>query len=199
MIGKPASPASFHSGPLGIILQRMRSAIRNGEIIREEEAVLPVTYREVQYSFSVYEALRITGGHIVHLDDHLRRLEESCRSIKLEHPFTDEMIGSSINALIRADGIVDATARILVVGGPAPLFFVTYSSLLSYPSKSAIILILLNPYLSISLSVRGSIIFTASSTRPYFPLAFSYAVLGSSPFFMKSVIFPRETNSYPII
>ena len=135
MIGKPASPASFHSGPLGIILQRMRSAIRNGEIIREEEAVLPVTYREVQYSFSVYEALRITGGHIVHLDDHLRRLEESCRSIKLEHPFTDEMIGSSINALIRADGIVDATARILVVGGPAPLFFVTYSSLLSYPDS----------------------------------------------------------------
>ena len=113
----------------------MRSAIRNGEIIREEEAVLPVTYREVQYSFSVYEALRITGGHIVHLDDHLRRLEESCRSIKLEHPFTDEMIGSSINALIRADGIVDATARILVVGGPAPLFFVTYSSLLSYPDS----------------------------------------------------------------
>lgn len=113
----------------------MRSAIRNGELISEDQAVLPVTYREVQYSFSVYEALRITDGHIVHLDDHLRRLRESCFDISLVHPFSDELIQSSLDALIARDSIKDATARILVVGGPSPLLFITYTDLLTYPES----------------------------------------------------------------
>ena len=113
----------------------MRSAIKNGEIIREDEAVLPVTYREVQFSFSVYEALRITDGHIVHMDEHLKRLGESCAEINLVHPFSDELIMSSVEALIKHDDIENATARILLVGGPSPLFFVTYSDLLTYPES----------------------------------------------------------------
>lgn len=114
---------------------KKRSAIKNGEIIREEEAVLPVSYKEVQYSFSIYEALRIIGGHIVHLDDHLKRLHFSAEAIGLINPYSDELISSSLDALIETDGIVDATARILVVGGPAPLLFITYTDLLSYPDS----------------------------------------------------------------
>ena len=112
-----------------------RSAIRNGKIVRECEAVLPVAYREVQYSFSVYEALRIIKGHVVHLDDHLRRLAMSCSAIHLIHPFDDQVISSSIEALIKADGIQNATMRILIVGGDKPLFFITYTDLLSYPDS----------------------------------------------------------------
>ncbi len=113
----------------------MRSAVRNGVLITEDQAVLPVTYREVQYSFSVYEALRITEGHVVHLPDHLMRLRESCLAIHLVHPFSDEMIQASLEALIKADSISDATARILVVGGPEPVFFITYTDLLTYPES----------------------------------------------------------------
>lgn len=104
----------------------MRSAIRNTELIREDEAVLPVVSREVQYSFSVYEALRITDGHVVHLDDHLKRLAASCDDIGLVHHFSDDDIEKSLNKLIAADGISNATARIFVVGGPSPLLFITY-------------------------------------------------------------------------
>ena len=103
--------------------------------MKESEAVLPVTYREVQYSFSVYEALRVLKGHVVHLDDHLRRLAFSCGAIHLSHPFDDGMIASSIEALIKADSIEDATMRILIVGGNQPLFFITYTDLLSYPES----------------------------------------------------------------
>ncbi len=113
----------------------MRSAIRNGELVREDQAVLPVTYREVQYSYSVYEALRITDSHVVHLDDHLKRLKESCRAILLSHPFSDDLIASSLHALIEKDGIANATARILIVGGKSPLFFITYTDLLTYPES----------------------------------------------------------------
>ena len=113
----------------------MRSAIRNTELIREDEAVLPVVSREVQYSFSVYEALRITNGHVVHLDDHLRRLASSCRDIGLVHHFSDDDIERSLDKLIAADSITDATARIFIVGGPSPLLFITYTDLLTYPDS----------------------------------------------------------------
>ena len=40
-------------------------------------------------------------------------------------------------------------------------------------------------------SLRGSISFTASATRPYCPDAFSTAVTASSPALMKSIILPK--------
>ncbi len=112
-----------------------KSAIKNGIVVKESEAVLPVTYREMQYSFSVYEALRVLGGHIVHLDDHLKRLAFSCAAINLTHPFSDKMIKDSLESLIEADGIGDASVRILIVGGPDPKLFITYTELLSYPES----------------------------------------------------------------
>ena len=121
--------------PLLPIIRGMRSAIRNNEIIREDEAVLPVVSREVQYSFSVYEALRVINGHVVHLDDHLHRLAVSCRDIGLVHPFSDQDISGSLDRLIAHDGIRDASVRIFIVGGPHPLLFITYSDLLSYPGS----------------------------------------------------------------
>lgn len=113
----------------------MRNAVKNGKIIPESEAVLPVTLREVQQSFSVYEALRITDGHAVHMDDHMRRLEESCALIGLVSPFSDEEIAQGLDALIEHDRIRNATARILLVGGPFAMYFITYSDLLTYPES----------------------------------------------------------------
>ena len=113
----------------------MRSAIRNGKLVDESMAVLPVTYREVQYSFSVYESVRVEDGRPVHLSDHLERLKASCSMIKLTHPFTDEIITSSLHALIEHDKIVYAPCRILIVGGPEPLFFITYTEPESFPES----------------------------------------------------------------
>lgn len=113
----------------------MRNAIRNGEIIKEEEAVVPITARAIQYSFSIYEALRIIKGHIVHLDDHLARLKSSAAAIHLEIPFSDDNIERWIDKLIANDNICDATARILVIGGDYPALFITYQDLISYPDS----------------------------------------------------------------
>ena len=112
-----------------------RSAIKNGVVIPERDAVMPVTLKAVQYSFSIYEALRVLHGEVVHLADHLERLRASASAIDLVHPFTDQIIEDSINALIKADSIEDATMRILVVGGDEPLLFITYHELLSYPDS----------------------------------------------------------------
>lgn len=108
-----------------------RHAIENGSLIPETEARVPVTLREVQSNFSVYEALRVVRRHIVHLDDHLARLEYSASQIGLVLPRCPWQ--EWIDRLIEADGLVDATMRILVYGGPSPMVFITWQELLSYP------------------------------------------------------------------
>lgn len=126
---------SFRLLHLRVLSQVMRSAIRNGKLVDESMAVLPVAYREVQYSFSVYESVRVENGRPVHLSDHLERLKASCRMINLEHPFTDDVITSSLESLIEHDNIVYAPCRILIVGGPEPLFFITYTAPESFPES----------------------------------------------------------------
>ena len=87
-----------------------KHAIRNGLLIPEEEAVMPITVREVQQNFSVYEALRLVDGHVVHLDDHIRRLEASASMIGLRLPSAPWQ--DWIDLLCKGDGLDEATLRI---------------------------------------------------------------------------------------
>ncbi|HKL59366.1 MAG TPA: aminotransferase class IV [Sphaerochaeta sp.] len=110
-------------------------ALRNGKIILEEEACLPITNREVQFGFSTYESLRVIEAHPVHLEDHLIRLENSCKGIGLVHPFSQEDLSSWVHELIRVDMLEEASVRILLIGGKEPLCFITASPLLTYPAN----------------------------------------------------------------
>lgn len=113
----------------------MKKAILNGRLINEEDAVLPITKRAVQYSFSIYEALRITDSHIVHFSDHYERLKESAELIKLDLHYSESELESALELLLKEEKIKDATARILVVGGDVDKYFITYTNLLSYPDS----------------------------------------------------------------
>lgn len=110
-----------------------KSAIKNGEIIDEKDAVLPITLREVQCNYSVYEALRVLHGKVVHLPEHEKRLRESAAMLKMNIPNLDLEIW--INRLIEHDKLDDVTMRILVVGGKEVQVFITYQNLLTYPDS----------------------------------------------------------------
>ncbi len=112
-----------------------RHAVRNGALIVAEEATVSVTDRAVQYGFSTYESIRVVGSHPVHLEDHLRRLQNSCQGIGLVHPFTAGQISGWVAALIEADGIVEATMRIQLYGGEEPTLFILASPILTYPER----------------------------------------------------------------
>jgi D-alanine transaminase/branched-chain amino acid aminotransferase len=112
---------------------RFVHAVCNGELVEARQAVLSVTSPEVQYGFGVYESLRVIHSHVVYLDGHLERLMNSARGVGLEHAYTTSEIASWVGLLVSEDGIVDATMRILMVGGRQPLLFITASDLLSYP------------------------------------------------------------------
>lgn len=114
---------------IGII--EMHSVIKNGEIIKESEALLPALDPAVESNYSVYEALRVIGGKVVHLQDHIKRLNSSASIIGLEIPKVDWM--GEIDKLIKADKIQDATMRIVVYGTREPLYFISWSTILCYP------------------------------------------------------------------
>nr|WP_321294807.1 aminotransferase class IV [uncultured Sphaerochaeta sp.] len=108
-------------------------AIHNMRVIARKDAVVPITLRAVQFGFSTYESLRIIEGKVVHLQDHLNRLEHSCKGIGLVHPFTHEQITDSVHRLMEVDAIGQASLRIQIYGGEEPQLFVTASTILSYP------------------------------------------------------------------
>ena len=99
------------------------------------------------------------------------------------------------NDIIAVDTLVEGDLLALVDRGDT-VFFQCVEDL---SLASFITFKLCHCYLSsLYQSLRGSMYLTASSKRPYVPFDFSYASFGSMPPLIKSVILPRETNSYPI-
>ncbi|MFO7849632.1 MAG: aminotransferase class IV [Spirochaetia bacterium] len=110
----------------------MKHAVRNGNLIREEQAVLPVTKREVFFNFSVYESLKVGRGTPLFAEEHIERFFESARILGLSHPFSAEELGESIKALVRVDSIKEGTVKLMLVGGEEPLYLVYSSPLEKY-------------------------------------------------------------------
>lgn len=82
-----------------------------------EEAVIPLANIEYSYGFGVYENLKVRNGIIYFLKEHLLRLQESCRVIGLEHPFSEDTIVTAVQAVVRANKIENANLKILLIGG----------------------------------------------------------------------------------
>ena len=110
-------------------------AIYNGRVILTSEAVMPITCKEVQSGFYVYESLRIIDSYPVHLQDHLERLALSAKGIGLSYIVGDEDFTSWIMKLIEVDTIEQATLRIQMYGGPVTHVFITASKILTYPDS----------------------------------------------------------------
>ncbi len=112
----------------------MRHAIRNGELINEEDAALPLTLRAVQYAYSVYESLKLKDGKFVRLSEHLVRLRESAKGIGMSIRYTDGEISEYLEKLKEADKLTSETFRILLVGNEN-LLFITHEETRSYPES----------------------------------------------------------------
>ena len=84
--------------------RQVKYALKNLELIEEKDAVLPVTQRELFSSFGVYESLKVIDGKAMHVLDHLYRLFESARILKLEHHFKIDNVAASLDRLVKANG-----------------------------------------------------------------------------------------------
>ena len=113
----------------------MKYAIKNLELIEERYAVIPVTQREFFSSFGVYESIKVLNGRMEYIDDHLERLFESARILKLEHNFQVGSVIESLEKLIEANRDKTVSLKLQLIGGDKPSFFAFTTVLPVYPDE----------------------------------------------------------------
>ena len=93
----------------------------DGEFIPWERATLHVMSHAVHYGSSFFEGIRCYatpgGPAIFRLDDHLRRLHESCRIYRTEVPFGVATLAAACCELVTRNGLEDCYIRPIVLRG----------------------------------------------------------------------------------
>ncbi len=92
----------------------------NGKLVREENAVISIHDHGFLYGDGVYETLRVAGGKIFALDDHLKRLAQSAAGIELRLPASPAKLGQFAQKTVDANQHKEASLRITVTRGPGP-------------------------------------------------------------------------------
>lgn len=94
---------------------------KNGTILPNSKALVPLENITFQYGFGVYETLKVRKGVLYFVKQHVERLMLSAKIINLEHVFEKEKIEKYINELITANKIESANIKMLLMGGKTAL------------------------------------------------------------------------------
>ena len=73
----------------------------NGRYVRREEASISIYDHGFLYGDGVYEAIRAYDGIVFKLREHLDRLYESAKSIKIELPFEKQELGRIVVEVLK--------------------------------------------------------------------------------------------------
>lgn len=97
----------------------------NGDYVPWDEANVHVTTHALHYGSSVFEGIRAystpDGPAILGLEEHIRRLFDSCRIIRVEVPYSHKEIKSACIKTIQKNGLDSCYIRPLVFRGSARL------------------------------------------------------------------------------
>lgn len=88
----------------------------NGVIKPLHEAQIPADRIESMYGFGVYETLKVRGGILYFVKEHVNRLLHSAECIELEHPFSQVSIETFIRNLIQEVQEDSLNIKILLMG-----------------------------------------------------------------------------------
>jgi branched-chain amino acid aminotransferase len=88
-----------------------------GELVDRSEATVSVYDHGLLYGDGVFEGIRVYGGVVFRLAEHVDRLYESALAIRLEIPLTRDAMCRAVNDTVRANGIDDGYVRLVVTRG----------------------------------------------------------------------------------
>ncbi len=89
---------------------------RNGELIPADQAQVSIFNPALYTAFGVYESLQCDQGVIFHLDEHLKRLEQSARLLDMPLPAPLEAMADWMPPLLRANEVRTCLIRLYVLG-----------------------------------------------------------------------------------
>jgi branched-chain amino acid aminotransferase len=93
----------------------------DGRLVEREDAKVSVFDHGFLYGDGVFEGIRVYGGNVFRLEEHLDRLYESARSIALKIPLNRAELTQATLATVVASGKRDVYVRLVVSRGPGDL------------------------------------------------------------------------------
>jgi branched-chain amino acid aminotransferase len=92
----------------------------NGDLLPLDSASLQLGDLAIQRGYGVFDYLKTIDGRPVFLDDHLDRLDESMRAMRLVVSGGRATIRDQLSRLLNANAVADSGVRITVTGGYSP-------------------------------------------------------------------------------
>ncbi len=94
----------------------------NGQLLPEEQAMIPVTDRGFLFGDGVYEVIPAYHGKLFRLEEHLARLQNSLNGVRIGNPHTLEQWRTLLNELLQANHTEqgDYSIYLQVTRGSAP-------------------------------------------------------------------------------
>ncbi len=89
----------------------------SGKFYDKEDAKISVFDHGLLYGDGVFEGIRSYGGKPFCLEEHLDRLYDSARAIRLQIPMSRQELAEAIRETVRINGIQDGYIRVLVTRG----------------------------------------------------------------------------------
>jgi branched-chain amino acid aminotransferase len=89
----------------------------NGKLYDKADAKISVYDHGLLYGDGVFEGIRIYGGKVFRLREHLQRLYDGARSIRLEIPLNREEMEEAVKSTVQANNKRDGYIRLVVTRG----------------------------------------------------------------------------------
>ncbi len=93
----------------------------NGKLVPKEQAVVSVFDHGLLYGDGVFEGIRVYGGKVFLLDQHIKRLYEGARAIRLKIPVSDQEMTLAVEETVAANDIQDGYVRLVITRGAGSL------------------------------------------------------------------------------
>src|SRR5512138_328470 len=99
-----------------MLAKRMKIYI-DGKFCSEKDAKVSVYDHGLLYGDGVFEGIRAYGGRVFKMKEHLRRLYDSAKAIRMAIPIAPEAFAAAIEATIKANNAGDCYIRAVVSRG----------------------------------------------------------------------------------
>ncbi len=93
----------------------------NGEYVNSEDAKISVFDHGLLYGDGVFEGIRLYGGCVFKLDEHIERLEMSAKALMLNIPLSHGEMSEAVCETCRKNDLKDGYVRLVVTRGVGDL------------------------------------------------------------------------------
>ncbi|MFN9976099.1 MAG: aminotransferase class IV, partial [Phycisphaerae bacterium] len=92
-----------------------------GKLVPAEQATVSVFDHGLLYGDGIFEGIRVYGGKVFLLKEHIDRLYESALAIRLQIPISPPEMTQAVENTVRENGITDGYVRLVVTRGAGSL------------------------------------------------------------------------------